>query len=87
MPYGLSLNRSIKQHLLVYYQIKVKIKKSKTQVATGKQLKVLYQQAQANDDVNNFNLEILKSYLNKLIIAKALITLIVVYNLSYCLAK
>ena len=73
--------------MLVYYQIKVKIKKSKTQVATGKQLKVLYRQAQANDDVNNFNLKILKSYLNKLVIAKALVTLIVVHNLSYYLAK
>jgi hypothetical protein len=56
-------------------------------VATGKQLKVLYRQAQANNDVNDFNLEILKSCLNKLIIAKALVTLIVVYNLSYCLAE
>jgi len=56
-------------------------------VAAGKQLKVLYRQAQANDDVNDFNLEILKSCLNKLVIVEALVTLIVVYNLSYCLAE
>jgi len=56
-------------------------------VAAGKQLRVLYRQAQANDDVDDFNLEILKSCLNKLIIAKALVTLIVVYNLSYYLAE
>jgi hypothetical protein len=56
-------------------------------VAAGKQLKVLYRQAQANDDVDDFNLEILKSYLNKLVIIKALVTLIVVYNLSYYLAE
>ena len=87
MPYGSSLNRSIKQHLLVHHQIEVKIKKSKTQVAAGKQLRVLYRQAQANDDVNDFNLEILKSCLNKLIIVEALVTLIVVHNLSYCLAE
>ena len=56
-------------------------------MAAGKQLRVLYRQAQANDDVNDFNLEILKSCLNKLIIIEALVTLIVVYNLSYCLAE
>jgi hypothetical protein len=37
--------------------------------------------------VDDFNFKILKSCLNKLVIIKALVSIIVVYNLSYYLAE
>jgi hypothetical protein len=51
------------------------------------QLRQLWRQAEANGDSKQFDLKVLKAGLNKVVITKALISLIVVQNLSYCLVE
>jgi hypothetical protein len=51
------------------------------------QLRQLWRQAEANGDSKQFDLEVLKAGLNKAVITEALISLIVVRNLSYCLVE
>jgi hypothetical protein len=49
----------------------------------NQQIKQLYYEAQASEDTEEFDMEVLKSCLDPVVIAQALITLIVVRNLSY----
>ena len=86
-PYGTTIAENMKNHLRRHHQIYVKKRKSKNQEAVNHQLRQLYYQAQANDNIDDFNLEILQSYLNKGVITEALISLIVVRNLSFCLVE
>jgi hypothetical protein len=60
---------------------------NKNQITINKQFKQLYQQTEANSEKNKFNIEILKTYLDTLVIIKALIIFIVVRNLSFTLIK
>jgi hypothetical protein len=60
---------------------------SKKQEVIKQQLRQLYIQAKANRDINKFYLEVLKAYLNNEVVLEALITFIVVRNLSYNLIE
>ena len=53
----------------------------------NKQLRQLYQQAKANSEKDEFDTEILEACLDTSVITKALITLIVVRNLSFALVE
>jgi hypothetical protein len=56
-------------------------------VAVNKQMRELYQQAGPNSEREEFNTEILEASLDTSVIIKALITLIVIRNLSFTLVK
>ena len=63
--------------------ITIKKSVSKNKEAVREQLRQLYRQAESNRDIKGFNLEVLESCLNMPAFIKALISLIVVRNLSY----
>jgi len=86
-PYGTSVSQNMKKHLKGCHEITVERALSKNQVAVNKQLRQLYQQAEANDKRDEFNTKILEACLNTSVITKALITLIVVQNLSFTLVE
>jgi hypothetical protein len=60
---------------------------SKNQVAVNQQLKQLYRQAKANGDTAEFTTEIFEGCLDKAVLTKALISLVVVRNLSFHLVE
>jgi hypothetical protein len=60
---------------------------SKNQEAVNQQLKQLYRQAETNGDTKDFNLEVLEASLNVLALTEALVTLIVVRNLSFAIVE
>jgi hypothetical protein len=72
------------KHIKKYYpEITIEKALSKTQEAVKKQLRQLYHQAEATGKAEEFDLEILKASLNTIVLTEALISLIVVRNLSY----
>ena len=77
----------MKKHLFRHYYITVEKALSKNQVEVNQQLKQLYYQAERTSATNELNTKILKAQLNKLVITEALISLIVVRNLSFCLVE
>ena len=56
-------------------------------MAVNKQMRQLYQQARADSEREEFDTKILEACLNTSVITEALITLIVVQNLSFTLVK
>jgi hypothetical protein len=50
-------------------------------------MRQLYRQAQASGDIKDFDLEVLKSCLSPAVIIEALVTLIVIRNLSYIIME
>jgi hypothetical protein len=77
----------MKKHLKGWHEITIEKALSKNQVAVNRQLKQLYYQAKANGETNEFDTGILEACLNIAVITEALITLIVVRNLSFCLVE
>jgi hypothetical protein len=53
----------------------------------NQQLKQLYRQAETNGDTKDFNLEVLEASLNVPALTEALVTLIVVRNLSFAIVE
>jgi hypothetical protein len=47
----------------------------------------MYHDAEVSGDTTEFNTEILKKYLFQTVITEALVTLIIVRNLSFCIVK
>jgi hypothetical protein len=78
---------NMKKHLKRHHEIIIEKALSKNQVEVNYQLRQLYYQAEATGNTNELDIEILKAQLNKAVITEALITLIVVRNLSFCLAE
>ena len=70
-----------------YYRITIEKALSKNQAIVQQQLKQLYHQAKANSKADEFNTEILEACLDKSVITEALISLIVVQNLSFALVE
>ena len=77
----------MKKYLVGQHQIIIAKKISKHQETTSQQLNQYYHQAQASGDIRELDSEILRSCLNKVVIIEALISLIVVRNLSFYLAE
>jgi hypothetical protein len=82
-----AIAQNIKKHLKTCYQIIVEKALSKNQVAVNKQMRQLYQQAGVNSKREEFDTEILEACLDMSVITKALITLIVLQNLSFTLVE
>jgi hypothetical protein len=77
----------MKTHLRRHHNIKVKTGETKDQAEVSKQLQQLYYQAEASGDTKELDEEILKKALQRSVITEALITLIVVRNLSFCIVE
>jgi hypothetical protein len=86
-PYSSKYSENIKKHLLRAHTITVKKALSQNQVVVNQQLKQLYYQAEATRATDKLDTQILKAQLNQAVITEALISLIVVQNLSFCLAE
>jgi hypothetical protein len=85
--YNTKSSENIKKHLFRHHQITVEKALNKNQVIVNQQLRQLYYQAKATSDTNELDTEILKGQLNQLVITEALIAIIVVRNLSFCLVE
>ena len=88
-PYGTSVSQNMTKHLKSNHKITVEKALSKNQVAVNQQLKQLWHQAQAEGDgkTEEFDTKILEACLDTAVITKALISLIVVRNLSFALVE
>lgn len=88
-PYGTRISKNMTNHLRVHHQIIVKKALRKGQVVVNEQLKQLWYQAQVEgfDEVQEFDTEVLGAYLNIAVIIEALISLIVIRNLSFALVE
>jgi hypothetical protein len=88
LPYGSDTSLAITKHIQQHY-LTIVIKKplSKKQEVVKQQLQQLYIQTKTNKDTNKFHLKVFKACLNNKVVLEALITLIVVRNLSYNLVK
>jgi hypothetical protein len=60
---------------------------SKNQEVVQQQLKSIYRQAAANGDTKELDIEILEKSINRDALTEALVTLIVVHNLSFCVVE
>jgi hypothetical protein len=77
----------MKKHLKGHHKITVEKALSKNQVTVNLQLRQYYQQATGTSEQEELDTEILEAHLNTSIITKALITLIIIRNLSYTLVE
>jgi hypothetical protein len=86
--YGSSNSSAMTKHINRHHSyITIEKALSKNQEAINQQLRQLYRQAKTNGDAKEFNLEILEASLNVPVFTKALITLIVVQNLSFAIVE
>jgi hypothetical protein len=86
--YGSKSSSAMTKYINKYHPLII-IKKAmnKKQEVVNQQLRQLYNQAKINGDTTEFNLEILEASFNKPVFFKALITLIVVQNLSFTIVE
>jgi hypothetical protein len=83
VPYGSKQSENIKKHLQRKHSIIVKKSLNKTYKAANQQLLNLYHRVEGTAVTKELDTTVLKAQLNKLVITKALVTLIVVRNLLY----
>ena len=70
LPYGTGLARNLTKHIKRHHKSVILPKtQSKNQEAMNQQIKQLYYEAQASKDTKEFNIKVLKSYLNLVVIA------------------
>jgi midasin (ATPase involved in ribosome maturation) len=74
-------------HLKRHHQISVKKTTSKSHKLASQQLKQYYHKVEANSDTTKLDTEILKKYFFQVVIIEALVILIVVRNLSFCIVE
>jgi hypothetical protein len=87
-PYGTNLARNLKKHISKWHpDINIEKTISQNQEAMNRQIKQLYHGAQAMGDTEKFDIEVLEGCLDITVITKALITLIIVRNLSYTIVE
>jgi hypothetical protein len=87
-PYGSDSSSAMTKHINRYHPLIIIEKATnKKQDVVNEQLGQLYHQAKTNGDTKEFNLEVLKASLNEPVLLEALITLIVVRNLSYTMVE
>ena len=77
----------MKKHLKRHHGIVLEKALSKNQAEVNHQLQQLYYQAEATGHTDELDAKILHAQLNRDVITEALITLIVVRNLSFCLTE
>jgi hypothetical protein len=88
-PYSTRVSKNMTDHLKRHHKIVIEPLTSKNQVAVNEQLTQLWYKARAeeDDEVKEFNTEVLKACLNTEVITEALVSLIVVRNLSFTLVE
>jgi hypothetical protein len=86
-PYGTSISENMKKHIKSIHKLTIGSTLSKNQVAVNMQLKQYYHEATGSSEQEELDTEILEAYLNTSIITEALITLIIIRNLSYALVE
>ena len=74
-------------HLKKHHDITAEKSLSMNQVIVNEQLKQMYHEAEVSGDITKLDTEIFKKHLFQAVITEALITLIIVRNLSFCLIK
>jgi hypothetical protein len=74
-------------YLKRHHQISVEKTTSKTYKLASQQLRQYYYEVEANGDTIELDAEILKKHLFQAVITEALVILIVVQNLSFCIVK
>jgi hypothetical protein len=88
VPYGTASAGNMTKHINRHHpEIIIEKALSKNQEAVNHQIRQLYRQAKAAGDNEDFDLEILEACLNTTVLTEALISLIVVRNLSYTLVE
>jgi len=86
--YGANNSSAITKHINRKHPLVIIEKSvSKNQEVVNQQLRQLYRQAETNRDTKDFNLEVLETSLNILVLTKVLIALIVVRNLSFTMVE
>jgi hypothetical protein len=85
-PYGTIVSTNMIHHLSHHHKIVIPTTRSKTQLTVNEQLKNLWDQA-PDDEIQDFSTEVLAAQLNIGVITEALITLIVVRNLSFAIVE
>jgi hypothetical protein len=88
LPYGSDTSSAMTKHIQRKHPTVIIEKPlSKKQEVVKQQLRQLYIQDKSNGDIDEFHLEVLEACLNDEVVLEALITLIVVRNLSYNLVE
>lgn len=87
-PYGTTSSANMGKHIKKHHpEVIIEKALSKTQEAVKRQLRQLYHQAETTGEAEEFDLEILEASLNTTVLTEALISLIVVRNLSYAMVE
>jgi len=86
-PYSSTNSTNMAKHLLAAHQIKAEKKMNTQQAVVVQQLNQFYHQAQAIGETDELDAQILKDHLNKTVITKALISIIIVRNLAYTIVE
>lgn len=86
-PYGSNVSSNMRTHLRTAHQITVENVTGKIQADVVRQLDQLYLQAKATGHTETIDTQVLQSALNQTVINEALLTLIVVRNLSFSLVE
>ena len=74
-------------HLKRHHQILVEKATSKSYELASQQLRQYYHEVETNGDTTELDAKILKKHLFQAVITKALVSLIVVQNLSFCIVE
>ena len=87
-PYGSDNSSAMTKHISRYHPtIVVEKALNKKQEVIKEQLQQLYRQAKTTGDLEEFTLEVLQGSLNEPVLLEALITLIIIRNLSFTMVK
>jgi hypothetical protein len=86
-PYNTKSSSNMVKHLERNHDILVEKPLSKNQEIVNQQLKQYYHEAEVSSDTIELDTEILKKHLFQAVITEALVTLIVVRNLSFCIVE
>jgi hypothetical protein len=86
-PFNSSNSTNMATHLKRHHQILVEKTTNKSHELASQQLRQYYHEVEANSDTTELDAEILRKHLFQAVITEALITLIVVRNLSFCIVE
>jgi hypothetical protein len=87
VPYGAPVASNIRKHLLAKHKIDVPVEPSRIQAKTLEKLQQLYIKANDSGETEEIDNQVFLLYLDKDIVIKALVLLIVSNNLSYRLVE
>ena len=86
-PMITNISTNMRNHLIKVHKIKLLSTASQVELRAIEQLKHLYLKVQAAGTVNEFKAHVFQEHLNLEVVTKALVTLVVVRNLSFSIVK